>query len=116
MPVLQRPADVVRSCRARRGTSSACTVVALSADAEPAATAIVDKHQLGFPVGYGADVDKVADALGCYTNDEPHFLQSSGFLLAPDGTVILASYSSGAIGRLTADDVAGLFRYLASKG
>ncbi len=91
-------------------------VVAFSADAEPAATAIVDKHQLGFPVGYGADVDIVADALGSYTNDEPHFLQSTGFLLAPDGRVILASYSSGAIGRLTADDVAGLFRYLASKG
>jgi len=91
-------------------------VVAFSADAEPAATALVDKHHLSFPVGYGVDVDKVAEVLGCYTNDEPRYLQSTGFLLAPDGTVILSSYSSGAIGRLTADDVAGLFRYLASKG
>ena len=90
-------------------------VVALSADAEPAATAFVDKHALGFPVGYGVDVDKVATALGTYTNDDPPFLQSSGFLLDPDGKVLLASYSSGAIGRLTADDVAGLFRYLISK-
>ena len=90
-------------------------IVAISADDEPAATAFVDSHSLPFPVGYGVDIDKVADVLGAYSNAEPRFLQSSGFLLDPSGAVILASYSSGAIGRLTADDVAGLFRYLASK-
>ena len=90
-------------------------IVAISADDEPAATAFVDRHSLPFPVGYGVDIDKVADVLGAYSNAEPRFLQSSGFLLDPSGAVILASYSSGAIGRLTADDVAGLFRYLASK-
>ena len=90
-------------------------VVAMSADDEQAATAFVDGRDLGFPVGYGVDVDKVAAALGTYTNVDPPFLQSSGFLLDPDGKVLLASYSSGAIGRLTADDVAGMFRYLASK-
>ncbi len=90
-------------------------VVALSADAEPAATAFVDRYSLPFPVGYGVDVDKVADALGAYSNRDPRYLQSSGFLLDPSGSVILASYSSGAIGRLTADDVTGLFRYLASQ-
>jgi len=33
-------------------------------------------------------------------------------VLAPDGTVVTAVYSSGAIGRLVPDDVVGLIRYL----
>jgi hypothetical protein len=32
--------------------------------------------------------------------------------LAPDGTVLVAVYSSDAIGRLVADDVSGYIRYL----
>jgi len=46
---------------------------------------------------------------------EPHYLQSTGFVLAPDGTVRVAVYSSGAIGQLVADDVAGLVTYLKSQ-
>src|SRR5712692_749594 len=41
-----------------------------------------------------------------------HYLQSTGFVLAPDGTVRVAVYSSDAIGRLVADDAAGYIRYL----
>jgi hypothetical protein len=44
---------------------------------------------------------------GAYINAEPRYLQSAGFVLAPDGTVRVAVYSSDAIGRLVADDVAG---------
>ncbi|MFN2522262.1 MAG: hypothetical protein ABR614_02985 [Mycobacteriales bacterium] len=39
-------------------------------------------------------------------------MQSTGFVLAPDGSVVTAVYSSGAIGRLLADDVVGLVRYM----
>jgi hypothetical protein len=39
-------------------------------------------------------------------------LQPAGFVLAADGTVRAAVYSSDAIGRLAADDVAGYLRYL----
>lgn len=89
-------------------------VVAFSVDDEAASAALVAKHRLAFPVGYGADAEKVSATLGAYTGDEPHHhLQSTGFVLAPDGTVVTAVYSSGAIGRLVADDVAGLVRYLA---
>lgn len=90
-------------------------VVALSADGEPEATALVDKHAITFPVGYGADVDKLADVTGAYTNDDPHYLQSTGFVLGPDGRILVAVYSSGAIGRLVADDVVGMIRYLKSQ-
>jgi hypothetical protein len=38
--------------------------------------------------------------------------QSTGFVLDPNGQVIVSVYSSGAIGRLVPEDVVGLIRYL----
>lgn len=87
-------------------------VVSLSVDDEPTAAALVAKHRLAFPVGHSADALEVAAATGAYVNDDPRYLQSTGFILAPDGTVLTAVYSSGAIGRLVADDVAGFIRYV----
>jgi hypothetical protein len=54
----------------------------------------------------------VAAATGAFVNDDPRYLQSTGFVLDPDGRVIVSVYSSGAIGRLVPDDVAGLVRYV----
>jgi peroxiredoxin len=87
-------------------------VIALSVDDEQTSAALVARHRLRFPVGHSADADKVAEATGAYVNDDPRYLQSTGFVLAPDGTVRVAVYSSDAIGRLAADDVAGYVRYL----
>jgi hypothetical protein len=67
---------------------------------------------LTFPVGYGADARFVAEATGAFVNDAPTFLQSTGFVLDPDGQVVVSVYSSGAIGRLVPEDVVGLIRYL----
>jgi peroxiredoxin len=86
-------------------------VVALSVDDEASAAAFVAKRSLAFPVGHSADAEKVAAATGAYTNEDPQYLQSTGFVLAPDGTVLTAVYSSDAIGRLVADDVLGFIRY-----
>ncbi len=90
-------------------------VVALSVDDEETSAALVAKHKLRFPVGHSADSGKVAAATGAYVNDGPHYLQSTGFVLAPDGTACVAVYSSDAIGRLVADDVAGFVNYLKSQ-
>ncbi len=90
-------------------------IVALSVDDEATTTALVAKHQIHYPVGFGADPRAVAAATGAYVNDEPRYLQSTGFVLAPDGKVVTAVYSSGAIGRLVPDDVAGLIAYIKSK-
>jgi len=86
-------------------------VVALSVDDEAAAAGLKEKHRLSFPIGYGADADKVAAATGAYTNPDPHYLQSTGFVLDPDGRIVTAVYSSGAIGRLLPDDVLGFVAY-----
>ena len=60
-------------------------------------------------------LSEVAAVTGAYTNEAPHYLQTTGFLLTPDGKVANAVYSSGPIGRLVADDVIGMVTYLKSK-
>jgi len=87
-------------------------VVALSVDDEETSAAFVAKRMVPFPVGHSADVGQVAAATGAYVNEDPQYLESTGFVLAPDGTVLIAVYSSDGIGRLVADDVAGYVRYL----
>jgi peroxiredoxin len=87
-------------------------VAAVSVDDEEATAALVAKHKLTFPVGYGADAAAVAALTGAFVNPDPVYLQSTGFVLDPAGNVIVSVYSSGAIGRLVPDDVIGLVRYL----
>jgi NAD(P)-dependent dehydrogenase (short-subunit alcohol dehydrogenase family)/peroxiredoxin len=87
-------------------------VVALSVDDEATTRQTIAEHGLEFPVGHDADADTVAAATGAFVNDEPRYLQSTGFVLDPAGRVIVSVYSSGAIGRLVPDDVIGLVKYL----
>lgn len=100
----QRAQDDLRELGAR--------VVALSIDDEATTAATIAKHGLTFPVGHFADAAAVAEATGAFVDPDGHFLQSTGFILGPDGTVVLCVYSSGAIGRLVADDVTGMIRYI----
>lgn len=90
-------------------------VVALSVDDEAATAGTIEKLKLKFPVGHSADVVAVAAITGAYTSVTPPYLQPTGFLLAPDGKILNALYSSGPIGRLDAEDVIGMVTYLKSK-
>jgi peroxiredoxin len=86
-------------------------VAALSVDDEVTTEALIDKHKLNFPVGFGADAHTLAEATGAFVNPDPVYVQSTGFVLDPDGKVLVGVYSNGAIGRLVPEDVAGLVRY-----
>lgn len=86
--------------------------VALSVDDEATTRDLVAKHGLEFPVGHSADARAVAEATGAFLNPEPSYIQSTGFILDPEGRVIVSVYSSGAIGRLVPEDVAGMIRHL----
>ena len=90
-------------------------VVALSVDDEAATRELIAKHDLKFPVGHSADAAAIHEATGAFVNPEPAHLQSTGFVLDPEGKVIVSVYSSGAIGRLLPDDVAGLVDYINSQ-
>jgi peroxiredoxin len=93
-------------------TDAGVRVVAVSVDDEETTTALIAKHGLTFPVGYGADAAAVSAATGAFVNDEPRYLQSTGFVLDPSGRVLVSVYSSGAIGRLVPEDVLGMVRYV----
>lgn len=90
-------------------------VAALSVDDEATTADLIAKHHLTFPVGYSADARAVSELTGAFVNDDPLYLQSTGFVLDPAGKVIVSVYSSGAVGRLVPDDVAGLVRYVRSQ-
>jgi peroxiredoxin len=88
------------------------SVAALSVDDEATTQGLIAKHGLRFPVGHSADAHTIAAATGAFVNDNPAYLQSTGFVLDPDGRVVVSVYSTGAIGRLVPGDVIGLIRYL----
>ncbi|MDT0263966.1 redoxin domain-containing protein [Jatrophihabitans lederbergiae] len=86
-------------------------VLAVSVDDQETTQALVDKLRLEFPVGHSADAHKLAELTGAFVNEDPLYVQSTGFVLGPDGRIVVSVYSSGAIGRLMPDDVVGLVRY-----
>ncbi len=86
-------------------------VVSLSVDDEATTRGLVEKYHLGFPVGHSADADELSALTGAFVNADPRYLQATGFVLDPEGRVVVSVYSSGAIGRVTAEDAIGLIRY-----
>lgn len=87
-------------------------VVALSVDDEATTRATAEKRRITFPLGYGADAQALSDLTGAYISSNPLYLQSTGFVLDPDGRVITAVYSSNAIGRLMPEDVVGFIKHM----
>lgn len=82
-------------------------VAAFSTDDAAHAAEMVDGHGLTFPVGYGVDPDEIAALLGSYTYPKHRSLESTNFLLRPDGAIEVVVYSSRAIGRITPEEVLG---------
>ena len=86
--------------------------MALSVDSEEDAQKMADRHNLTYPVLYGLDARKTMETIGGYINEAPSFLHPSGFILRPDGSIVLLVQSSGAIGRLVANDTVGVIQYV----
>jgi peroxiredoxin len=87
-------------------------VAALWVDDEETTAEFIAKHGLTFPLGHSADARAIAGKTGAFVNEDPLYLQSTGFVLDPAGNVLVSVYSSGAIGRLVPEDVIGLVSYL----
>lgn len=88
--------------------------MALSADTADEARGTVEQLGLEFTVAHDLDPVAVSRAIGCYAGTRkgrPH-LQPADFVLAPDGTIVHAVYSSGKVGRLTANDALTLVKDL----
>ncbi len=81
-------------------------VIAASSDPEEDARSTVDELGLAFTVLYGLDAEATSEAIGCYTGERkgrPH-IQPASFVLGRDGSIAHAVYSTGKVGRLTAED------------
>jgi hypothetical protein len=63
------------------------------------------------PVGYGAIAAEIAAATGCFYEERRQILQATEFVLKPDGTIAVAVYSTGPIGRLAVRDVLSNVRW-----
>jgi len=90
-------------------------VVAASTDSLENATSTVHTLELKFPIGYGVPRQQTQARLGGYSDEKRNILHASGFLLRPEGTIGVAVYSSGAIGRLTPDEVLRSVRFWKSR-
>ena len=84
-------------------------VLAISVDPLDKAKETQKETGATFPIAYGVPVKETAEAVGAFYNatptHTPPYLQSTGFILGPDGKVLVSVYSSGAIGRLVWQDV-----------
>lgn len=80
-------------------------VIALSSDGETDARETAGKIG-GITVAFDLDAAETSRVIGCYTgtHDGAAHVQPAAFVLTGDGTVALAVYSSGKVGRLTAED------------
>ena len=66
--------------------------------------------ELSFPVGYGV-TRAMAERIGAWWEERRGLIQPSEFLLAADGKVRSATYSSGPIGRVDAGDVVKIVNF-----
>jgi peroxiredoxin len=75
----------------------------------------VDKLGLTFPVAYGMDAKKTSRLIGAYYNRERDYIHRTNFLISPDNSIREASYNTGPLGRLTAQDVLELVTFYKSR-
>lgn len=87
-------------------------ILAASVDSREAAESMVDANNLTFPLGYGLEAEAVSRLTGAFYEGEKKFLHATGFILNRKGTIMVAVYSSGPIGRLTAENCLGLIEHL----
>ncbi len=76
---------------------------------------MVEKHNIGFPIVYGLDVRKEAEKIDAYFDSENGYFQPANFILR-DGKVVQATYSSGPLGRLQAEQVLMLIDHYRKEG
>lgn len=85
-------------------------VKVLAASVDPLEKARDVAAELSFPVAYGVTREQ-AESIGAWWEERRSIVQPSEFLLAADGKVRAATYSSGPIGRIDAADVVKLVNF-----
>ena len=79
-------------------------LLGFSVDDREHAQKMRDKHEIDFRLGYRVDAVAFARATGCFYDADNLYLHASSYILRPDGTIASAVYSTGAGGRLQAEE------------
>ena len=85
-------------------------------DTEEDARKTIAECGIDFPVGYGADCQEISRLTGCFHEERRRILQSTGYVLRPDGTIAVGVYSTGPVGRLVWQDVLSLVQGYKQRG
>ena len=91
------------------------SVVALSVDPLDKARELAEQNHLEFPLAYGLTVPEDAQRIGAWWDEKRPMIQPSEFLLGEGGRILSATYSSGPIGRVKAEDALTLVRFFESR-
>lgn len=87
-------------------------VIGLSVDPPDKARQTVAELKIEFPLAWGLKVPEHADLIGAWRDDKRPMIQPAQFLIGRDGQILSATYSTGPIGRMRADDVLALVRLI----
>ena len=86
-------------------------LLGLSIDPLDKAKETVEKAKPDFPVAYGLEVPRDADKIGAFWEERRKIFHATNFILNPEGKVVSASYSTGPIGRIVAEDALSYIRF-----
>jgi peroxiredoxin len=95
--------------------SEGISVIALSTDPLEKAKETVDSDGLRYPIAWGLKVPEDAERIGAASDQKRGMIQPAEFILGKDRRVLHATYSTGPIGRMTAEDALALIRFLKSR-
>jgi peroxiredoxin len=91
------------------------SVLALSTDSLEKARETVEQDKIGFPVAYGLRIPDDADRIGAPFEPKRSVIQPSEFILGPDRRVIHATYSTGPIGRIRAEEALSMIGFVKAR-
>lgn len=90
-------------------------VVAGSVDPPDKTEQFVEKLKLSYPVAHTMDLETTCVKTGAFYEETRKFIQPADFLIRPDKTIEVASYSTGPIGRFVPRDVLTLVKFYKSQ-
>ncbi len=91
------------------------SVAAFSVDSVDKAREVAEQSKLEFPLAYGLKVPDDAQRVGAWWDEKRPMIQPAEFILSRSGKVLSATYSTGPVGRLRAEDVLTLLQYFDSQ-
>lgn len=76
---------------------------------------MVERVGLSIPVAYGLDAEETSRTFGCHYDHKDGYIHATGLVADDKGKLVVGCYSTGAIGRLRAENTLSMIRYIKTK-